>query len=56
MIPIHSKRLETTGVKTMLITLKFKHTVDDAALGFFRSSVHECVASDPLQVEVLTSF
>ncbi|KAF5362654.1 hypothetical protein D9758_009571 [Tetrapyrgos nigripes] len=39
-IPIHSKRLETTHVKALLITLKFKSTVTDAALGFFRSSVH----------------
>lgn len=39
-IPIHSSRLETTHVKELLITLKFKHTVEDAALGFFRSSVH----------------
>ncbi|THU94709.1 hypothetical protein K435DRAFT_899357 [Dendrothele bispora CBS 962.96] len=39
-IPIHSKRLETTHVKVLLITLKFKSTVEDAALGFFRSSVH----------------
>lgn len=41
MIPIHSKRLETTGVKTMLITLKYKHIVEDASLGFFRSSIHQ---------------
>ncbi|KAI0070759.1 hypothetical protein K474DRAFT_1631186 [Panus rudis PR-1116 ss-1] len=40
-IPIHSNRLETTGVKTMLITLKYKHIVEDAALGFFRSSIHK---------------
>ncbi|KAH8097042.1 hypothetical protein BXZ70DRAFT_990927 [Cristinia sonorae] len=40
-LPIHSKRLETTGVKTMTITLKYKHTVEDAALGFYRGSVHE---------------
>lgn len=39
-IPIHSKRLETTNVKTLLITLKYKHTIADAALGFYRSSVH----------------
>ncbi|KAH9840552.1 uncharacterized protein C8Q71DRAFT_739945 [Rhodofomes roseus] len=41
LIPIHSARLQTTGVKTMLITLKYKHIVEDAALGFFRSSVHQ---------------
>jgi hypothetical protein len=40
-IPIHSKRLETTGIKTMLITLKYKHIQEDAALGFFRSSIHQ---------------
>lgn len=39
-VPIYSSRLETTHVKVLLITLKFKHTVEDAALGFFRSSVH----------------
>ncbi|GLB39280.1 hypothetical protein LshimejAT787_0604420 [Lyophyllum shimeji] len=41
-IPIHSKRLETTGVKVLLITLKYHHAVvEDAALGFYRSSVHK---------------
>jgi hypothetical protein len=40
-IPVHSKRLETTGIKVLLITLKYKHTVEDAALGFYRSSVHK---------------
>ncbi|KAJ6590494.1 hypothetical protein DFH09DRAFT_1139500 [Mycena vulgaris] len=40
-IPIHSKRLETTGVKVLLITLKYKMTTTDAALGFYRSSVHK---------------
>ncbi|KAG9093387.1 hypothetical protein FRC06_011534 [Ceratobasidium sp. 370] len=40
-IPVHSARLETTSVKTILITLKYKHTMSDAALGFFRSgTVH----------------
>ncbi|KAG9127802.1 hypothetical protein FRC07_008994 [Ceratobasidium sp. 392] len=40
-IPVYSARLETTSVKTILITLKYKHTVSDAALGFFRSgTVH----------------
>jgi len=40
-LPIHSKRLETTGVKVLLITLKYNHAVvEDAALGFYRSSVH----------------
>ncbi|KAK0211491.1 hypothetical protein IW262DRAFT_368879 [Armillaria fumosa] len=41
MIPTHSKMLETTNVKVILITLKFKQTMEDAALGFFRSSVHK---------------
>ena len=43
LIPIHSARLQTTGVKMLLITLKYKHVVEDAALGFFRSSMHRCV-------------
>ncbi|KAJ7791956.1 hypothetical protein B0H14DRAFT_2933782 [Mycena olivaceomarginata] len=41
-IPIHSKRLETTAIKELLITLKYKITMTDAALGFYRSSsVHK---------------
>jgi len=40
-VPIHSARLETTSVKNILITLKYKHTVDDASLGFYRSSLHK---------------
>jgi len=39
-VPIHSKRLETTGVKVLLITLKYKQTMTEAALGFYRSSLH----------------
>lgn len=39
-IPSPSGRLETTGVKTLLVTLKYKHTIEDASLGFFRSSAH----------------
>jgi len=39
-VPIHSKRLETTGVKVLLITLQHKSAVRDAALGFYRSSIH----------------
>lgn len=42
-IPIHSRVLETTGVKEITITLKFKHTTEDATLGFFKSSLHACV-------------
>lgn len=40
-IPIHSDRLQTTGIKELLITLKYKHTIEDAALGFYRSSLHQ---------------
>ncbi|GJE86438.1 hypothetical protein PsYK624_025180 [Phanerochaete sordida] len=40
-IPIHSDRLLTTGIKELLITLKYKHTVEDAALGFYRGSIHK---------------
>ncbi|KAG6815870.1 hypothetical protein H0H87_010660 [Tephrocybe sp. NHM501043] len=39
-LPIYSERLETSGIKVLLITLKYKHLMDDAALGFYRSSVH----------------
>lgn len=47
-VPIHSGRLETTAVKVLLITLKYKHTMTDAALGFYRSSLHSCVWNFPL--------
>lgn len=40
-VPLHSDMLETTGVKILLITMQFKHTMEDAALGFYRSSHHE---------------
>jgi hypothetical protein len=40
LIPIHSDRLETTGVKELTITLKFKLALEDAALGFYRGSLH----------------
>ncbi|TFY79668.1 hypothetical protein EWM64_g4345 [Hericium alpestre] len=39
--PAYDKMLETTSVKTILITLKYKHTREDASLGFFRSSLHK---------------
>lgn len=39
-IPVHAANLATTGVKTLTITLKYKHTVEDAQLGFFRSASH----------------
>jgi hypothetical protein len=41
LVPLHSRVLESNSVKIITITLKFKHTPDDAALGFFRSSLHE---------------
>lgn len=37
----HDKVLETTGVKTLTITLKFEHMMSDARLGFFRSAIHK---------------
>ncbi|EJD05607.1 uncharacterized protein FOMMEDRAFT_103735 [Fomitiporia mediterranea MF3/22] len=40
-IPAPSSQLQTTGLKQLLVTLKYKHTLEDAQLGFFRSSVHE---------------
>ena len=40
-VPIHSDRLNTTGVKELLITLKYKHTLEDASLGFYRSGLHK---------------
>lgn len=40
-VPIHSDRLNTTGVKELLITLKYKHTFEDASLGFYRSGLHK---------------
>jgi len=40
MMTSNDKRLITTGVKELTITLKYKYTMTDASLGFFRSSVH----------------
>ncbi|KAG8898462.1 hypothetical protein FRB99_007429, partial [Tulasnella sp. 403] len=40
LLPAHASTLQTSTVKTILITLKYKHIIDDAALGFFRSPVH----------------
>ena len=37
----HEKVLETSAIKDLLITLEHKHTMGDAALGFYRSSLHE---------------
>lgn len=48
MIPVHSERLETTGVKTLVITAKYKHTQLDANLGYFRASVHKGNAENGL--------
>jgi hypothetical protein len=39
-LPIHSSRLETTGVKVLLITLGHKHTISDADLKFYTSPLH----------------
>ena len=39
-LPIHSNRSEKTDVKVLKITLRYKHTMSDAALGFYRSSLH----------------
>jgi hypothetical protein len=39
-LPVHSSRSETTDVKVLKITLRHKHTMSDAALGFYRSSLH----------------
>jgi hypothetical protein len=41
LIPIHETRLATTAVKVLTITLKYKITRTDAALGFYRSSLHK---------------
>ncbi|KAG5644338.1 hypothetical protein DXG03_008635 [Asterophora parasitica] len=40
-LPTHSARLETRGVKVLLITLRHKQIIHDAALGFYRSSIHK---------------
>ncbi|KAF8321549.1 hypothetical protein DL93DRAFT_2147567 [Clavulina sp. PMI_390] len=47
-IPVYSNRLETTGVKTLLITAPYKHNQLDAALGYFRASVHAGDAKEGL--------
>jgi hypothetical protein len=52
LIPVHSARLQTTGVKTLLITLKYKHILEDAALGFFRTSMHQFSCSVSLGVQI----
>jgi len=43
LIPAHDKRLETTAILTLTITLTYKHFIEDASMGFFRASNH----SDP---------
>ena len=43
-IPEHAGLLVTTGVKVLTITLKHKITLQDASLGFFRSSKHEDIS------------
>jgi hypothetical protein len=40
LIPLHSRVLASSGTKTLTITLRYKHTQEDASMGFFRSSVH----------------
>lgn len=42
-LPMHSSRFETTAIKKLMITLKYKHILIDASVGFFRASSH----SDP---------
>lgn len=39
-IPVHEANLSTSAVKVLTITLKYRHSVEDAKLGFFRSSTH----------------
>lgn len=53
-LPIHANRLETTSVKTVMITLKYRHTTEDAALGFYRGSVHKSVSCRRVNRPVLT--
>ncbi|KAF9566478.1 hypothetical protein CPC08DRAFT_814708 [Agrocybe pediades] len=48
-IPIHSQRLVTTATTDLKITLRYKHASTDAALGFFRSSIHK-------DLSITTSF
>jgi len=43
LVPAHDKRLETTAIVKLTITLSFKHIIEDASMGFFRASNH----SDP---------
>ena len=40
LIPAHDKRLETTAILTLTITLTYKHFIEDASMGFFRASNH----------------
>lgn len=39
MIPIYSSRLQTTAVKVLVATIQYKHTMTDAELGYFRSTL-----------------
>ncbi|KAH7102849.1 hypothetical protein BKA62DRAFT_829115 [Auriculariales sp. MPI-PUGE-AT-0066] len=41
---------ENAGVKTVNITLRYKHNMTDASLGFYRSSLHRCVSILSLRV------
>nr|GAT42770.1 predicted protein [Mycena chlorophos] len=40
LLSMDGTRSETTAVKVLLITLKYHATMSDAALGYFRSSIH----------------
>ena len=44
----HDSVLQTTAVKDVLITLKYKHaTTTDASLGFYRGALHKLVLLIP---------
>ncbi len=45
-------KLSTTSVKIFVITLKYKHIISDAALGFFRSPNH----SDPSLISSVSDY
>ena len=40
LIPAYDKRLETTAILSLTITLTYKHLIEDASMGFFRASNH----------------
>ena len=49
LIPAHDKRLETTAVRSLTITLTYKHLIEDASIDFFRASNHPTVAFQQCQ-------